>query len=161
MRFIPYILYLFLLALYLTILRDITYICGTQIDLAVLMAALVALYKSEMTTFWFAVCIAIISGTPLLDLLPWEMIILVIPALIVNQISARINLESLTSRLILVAGYLLIHQAVLTLIVAGNDFFILLYKSILPTMVYSLVIGWLIFQILDGRITWKKTKALF
>ena len=111
MRFIPYILYLFLLALYLTILRDITYICGAQIDLAVLMAALVALYKSEMTTFWFAVCIAIISGTPLLDLLPWEMIILVIPALIVNQISARINLESLTSRLILVAGYLLIHQA--------------------------------------------------
>ena len=161
MRLIPYILYLFLLAFHLTILRDITHIYGAYIDLAVLMVALVALYKSEMTAFWFALCVAIISGTLRLDLLPWEMIILIIPALIVNQISARINLESLTSRMILVAGFLLVHQGVLALIVSGGDFFLLLYKSILPTIIYSLIIGWFIFQILDGRITWKKTKTLF
>jgi len=161
MRIIPYILYLFLLAFHLTIFKQITSAYGGLIDLSVIMIALVALYRSETTTLWFAVCAAVIAGSPRLDMMPWELLMLVIPALVVNQISVRINLESITSRLIIVGGFLLVHQAFSALIISARDFFYLMYSSVLPTLIYSMIVAWIIFLFIDGRITWKKIKALF
>lgn len=161
MKVIPYILYLFLLAFHLVITRDITVIYGAEIDLAVLIITLIALYKSETTTLWFAVCAGIISGSIRLDLMPWEVLSLALPALAVHQIGTRINLESVTSRLILMAGFLLIHQSVITLVISSSDFLTLIYRTILPGAVYTLIIGGIAFQMLDGRITWKKIKSLF
>jgi len=161
MRIIPYILYLFLLAFHLTIVKDITVIYGAFIDFTVLMVALVALYKGESTALWFAVCVGIIAGSVRLSLMPWEMLLLVIPAFVINQISARINLESMTSRLMIVGLFLFLHQAVIELVVSTEGYLFLLYASVLPTTIYSLVVGWIIFQMLDGHITWKKVKTLF
>lgn len=161
MRIIPYIFYLFLLALHLILIKDITTIYGASIDLTVLMITLVALYKSETATLWFAFCAGIIAGSIRLDLMPWEMLSLVIPALSVNQIGTRINLESVTSRLILMAGFLLIHQSIVTLVISSSDFPTLIYKAILPGTIYTLIIGGIIFQTIDGRITWKRIKTLF
>ncbi|MEW5922751.1 MAG: hypothetical protein AB1746_02050 [Candidatus Zixiibacteriota bacterium] len=161
MKIIPYILYLFFLALHLIITKDIIVIYGAGIDMAVLIITLIALYKSETTTLWFAVCAGIILGSVRLDLMTWEILALVIPALIVHQVGTRINLESVTSRLILMAGFLLIHQSIIALVISGSDFLTLIYRTILPGAVYTLIIGGIAFQILDGRITWKKIKALF
>lgn len=161
MKIIPYILYLFLLAFHIIISRDITVIFGAQIDLAVLMITLIALYKRETTALWFAVCAGIISGSIRLDLMPWEVLSLTIPALAVHQIGTRINLESVTSRLILMAGFLLVHQSVITLVISGSDFLTLIYRTILPGTFYTLIIGGIAFQLLDRRITWKKIKVLF
>nr|MBN2278582.1 hypothetical protein [candidate division Zixibacteria bacterium] len=161
MRIIPYILYLFLLALHLTILADITSIYGAVIDLTALLVTMVALYKGETTTLWFALCAAIIAGTQRLDLMPWEMFALPAIGLAANHISSKLNLDSSLSRILILAAFLFIHGILMTLLISTSDFIYMFFRSIIPGTVYSLIIGWLFFQLKDGRITWQKAKALF
>lgn len=161
MRVVPYILYLYLLALHCTILSDITGIFGAIINLAVLMVTMVALYKTELVSFWFAISVGIVVGTLRLDLMPVEIFLFAGAALMVHQISVRINLESITSRLLILVGFLLIHDIVITLVISPGEFIFLFYRMILPSTLYSLIIGWLFFRFLDGHITWRKVKTLF
>jgi len=161
MKIIPYIIYLYILGLYYTILSDLTVIYGATVDLAALMVALVALYKSETAALWFAISVGIIVGSRRLDLMPWEMAILAVLALIVNQISARMNLESSISRLILLAVVFLIHQSVIAFLVSSDDLFFVMYRTILPGILFSLLIGWIFLQFRDVHATWRRFKALF
>ena len=161
MKVIPYILYLYILALHETILSDLLSIYGAAIDLAVLMVVLIALYKSELTTLWFAVCAAVIAGTVRPDMMTWQMLALVVPAMVVSRVSARVNLESLSSRLLILGGFLLIHESVISFLLSHDGPLFVIYRLILPSAVYSLLVGWIFFLIIDGRITWQKVKALF
>lgn len=161
MRVIPYILYLYLLAFHYTILSGVVAVWGVTVDLTALMVILVGLYKSETTALWFAVGAAVVSGTLRLDLMPWELFLLGSTALVVSRVSIKMNLESITSRLIILGGFLFIHQLAITLLTSPDDIVFMLYRSIVPCTLYSLIIGWFYFQFKDGRITWQKVKSLF
>ncbi len=165
MSVIPYILYLYLLGFHVTILSDLTSIFGVTIDLAALMVCLIAIYKSELTALWFAIAAAVIVGTwagaPNLANIPWEMLFLGGLALAVRHLSVRLNLDSTASKLLLLAGGLLFHRLALTLVISQADFFTLLYRYIIPSVLYTWCLGWLYFLYHDGRITWAKFKALF
>jgi len=161
MKLIPYILYLYLLALHMTILSEVTTLYSATIDMAALLVAMVAFYKSESTTVWFALAVGILAGTQRSDLMPWHMASLTVLGVIINQISTKINLESSTSRLLIMAGMILFHEVLITLVISTSDFFTMLYKFILPSTVYTILIGWLFFQFKDDHINWQKIKALF
>ncbi len=161
MKVIPYILYLSLLAFFYSILSGLTIICGASIDLAVILVMLIAIYKSELTALWFAVFAGIIAGTIRLDLMPWEILILAVAALVINQVSRRMNLESIISRMIILGGFALIHGVAINLIIYSDDIIFTFYRISLTSAVYTMVIGWLIIMCLDGRITLAKFKALF
>jgi hypothetical protein len=149
------------LAFHYSILSGITSIYGVRIDLVALIVALVALYKREMAVLWFSLSAAIVAGTSNLEIMYWEMILLAGSGLIINQISTRINLESMTSRVLILAGFLLIHNIFITFLISSADVLFQTYRVILPSTLYSLIIGWFILQIKDGKITWRKTKELF
>jgi hypothetical protein len=161
MKVIPYILYLYLLAFHETVLSDLIGVYGATVNLVVLMVVMVALYRNVSTALWFAACAAIIVGTPHPGLMTWQMLTLVTLSLVVSRISGRVNLESLSSRLLILGGFLLIHQGVISFLTSSDNPLFVIYRMILPTAVYSLVIGWIIFLMIDGRVTWRKVKALF
>ena len=161
MSIIPYIFYLYLLGFHVTILSDITSIFGVTIDLAALMVCLIAIYKNELSALWFAIAAAIVAGAMKLEIMPWEMLFLGALALAVRHLSVRLNLDSTASKLLLLAGGLLFHRLALTLAISPADFFTLLYRYIIPSVIYTWCLGWLYFLYRDGRITWAKFKALF
>jgi len=161
MKVIPYIIYLYILALHYTILTDLVSIYGSVIDLAVLMVVLVAIYKDEITSLWFAISVGIVAGSQRFELMPWEILILAGIALLINYISTRADLGAITTRLIILGGFLLIHKSVITLLSSNEAFAYMIYRYILPSTIYSLFPGWLFFLIIDGRITWRKIKAQF
>jgi len=161
MKFIPYILYLYLLGLHYVILSDITSIYGATIDLAALIVSLVALYKSELTALMFGLAAAIVIGAMNLSIMPWEMFLLGSISLVVHQCSFRLNLESVTSRLLLLGVIIFIHKGVIALVLAPSDILYLLLRTILTGTVYTLILGWLFFAYKDGRISWGRIKELF
>lgn len=161
MRIIPFILYLFLLAFHNSILSDMTSILGARIDLAVLIVALVALYKSEVVSLWFALMVGIIMGTLRLDLMPWEMLVLGASSLMTSQVRLRVNLDSMTTRMIILAALIFIHQVIISLIISASGILYASYKMILPAVIFTLIPGWLYFQFKDGNITWGKIRSLF
>ncbi|MBN2226874.1 MAG: hypothetical protein JW763_05880 [candidate division Zixibacteria bacterium] len=161
MRILPYLLYLYLLGLHLTILSDVTSIQGVRIDLAALLVILVALYKSDLVALWFALASGIVVGSLRLDLMPWEMFVLGVIAVAIHQSSRRMNLESLTSRLLLLGGFLLLHGLAISLVISTSDFGTMLIRQVIPGTVYTLLFGWLFLLWRDGCLTWEKIKALF
>jgi len=160
-RIIPYILYLYLLALHYVILSDMTSIYGATIDMAALIVSLVALYKSELTALLLGIAAAVVIGAMDLSLMPWEMFLLGSISLIVHQCSFRLNLESITSRLLLLGVILLVHKAAITLVMAPSDFLFLLLRSVITGTIYTLILGWLFFAYKDGHISWGRIKELF
>jgi len=161
MKIIPYILYLLLIALYITILSDLISIFGVGIDLIILLVVAVGLFKSETEAIWFGIAAGIISGSVRLDLMPWEVLIIGVTAAAVNQIGSRINLESLMSKILVLAGAVLFHGIIFSLVVSTDSFFFVLIRFIIPSMVYTVLLGLIFFLIKDGRITWANIKALF
>jgi cell shape-determining protein MreD len=161
MRIIPYIIYLFILAFHYTILSELVSIYGVTIDLAVLMVTFVAIYKDELTAFWFAIAVGIVAGTLRLDLMPWEILSLTGFAVLINYFSTRVNLSAITTRMIILILFLIIHKTLIMLFISSESFLFILYRYILPGAVYSLIPGWIFFLIKDDRLTWKEIKAQF
>jgi hypothetical protein len=161
MKIIPYILYLFLIAFYATIVADIISILGVTVDLLIIIVVMIAFYKSETEALWFGMAAGVVAGATHLNLMPWEISIVSLIALAVNQIGGRINLESAVSKIFVLGCCALVHGIVMTLSVSTEEFFFVLIRYILPGAVYTLVIGSIFFLVKDGYISWSKIKALF
>jgi hypothetical protein len=160
MKFIPYIFYLYVLAFYNTVLSDLFSIYGVNLDLPLLMVTIIALYRTETTALWFAIGVAVISAIQRLDMMPWEILALGGIAVVANQVSLRMNLESIASRLIVLAVFLLIHNVFITLVMSFDNFPFVLYRYILPGTIYTMFLGWLVFLFKDGLFSLRKVKAL-
>ncbi|MCK4573503.1 MAG: hypothetical protein KAU36_03985 [candidate division Zixibacteria bacterium] len=163
MRVIPFLLYLWLIALHEVFLGDITAVYGVSINLTVLMVLLVALYKSELVTVWFGFLAGLVgfAGLPQSGLLGWQALLLALIGMVAYHMRQRLNLESLFSRLMLVFGGVLVHNIMLLILNPSGGFFLLLLTKALPGTVYTLVIAWLFFLVKDRRLTLEKLKSNF
>lgn len=161
MKIIPYFLYLYLITFHMTILSDIISIYGVTVDLLILIVAMIGLYKSEAEAIWFGMAAGIIAAATRLDLMPWEVLVVVGIALAVRQVSTRINLESLASKALVLAGAVFFHQLIMTLLISTEESLFILLRYIIPGVAYTLIFGLIFFLIKDGRISWPKIKALF
>jgi len=161
MRIIPFILYLFLITFHVAILGDLTAILGIKFNMFVLMVTLVALYKGDGEAIWFGFFAGLVFGSQRLDLMPWEIVIATLTAIVVKEISTRINFESIASRVIIIGSCVLLHDILIILLISAREFFFLFTRYVLPGVVYTVILGWLFFMIKDGRITWQRVKALF
>ncbi len=161
MKIVPYILYLFLLALHMTLLSDFLSIQGFSINLAVLLVSLIAFYKEELVALWFGVFVGIVYGSVDPSIMPWQVLMLAVIALVVHQLSIGMNLDSITSRLIILVVAIFVHTIISSALISTDDFFYNIYRIILPSTLYTLVIGWLFFLIKDSHVTGKKIKSLF
>ncbi len=161
MRVLPYLLYLFLITFHSIILSDLISILGVRLNMLILIIGLIGLFKSETEAVWFGLSAGIIVGAARLDLMPWEVLVITVIAVAVKQVSSRINLESLASKVVVLACSVFLHEVIITLIISTEEFFFILIRYILPGTAYTVFIGLLFFLIKDGRISRKKIKALF
>jgi len=161
MKVLPYLLYLFLITFHSIILSDIISILGARLNLLVLIMVIIGLFKSETEAVWFGLSAGIIVGAARLDLMPWEVLIITIIAVAVKQVSSRINLESLASKVVVLASGVFLHEVIMALIISTEEFFFILVRYILPGTAYTVLIGLIYFLVKDGRISRQKIKALF
>ncbi len=160
-RLLPYLLYLWLVGMHQVFLSDITSIYGVRINLPVLVVLLVAIYKSEITALWFAVVVGAVAYAGLPQVMGWHALVLTAIALAVFHLRERINLESLSAKLLLVVGGIVLDN-IAVLVLSGSDgFFLLLLTKALPGVVYTALIAWLYFLFKEGRVTLSKLKAIF
>lgn len=161
MKVLPYLLYLFLITFHSIILSDIVSILGARLNLLVLIIVIIGLFKSETEAIWFGLSAGVIVGAARLDLMPWEVLVVTIIAVAVKQVSSRINLESLASKVVVLASGVFLHEVIMALIISTEEFFYILIRYILPGTAYTVFIGLIYFLAKDGRISRQKIKALF
>jgi len=161
MKVIPYIIYLFLLTFHDIILRELISVYGVTMDITILLVVLVALYKTEEEAIWFGFFAGMIAGASDIAIMPYEIVAVVVLAVASNQMAARINLESIASRVIILTSAVIVHRVIVTIMLSSTEFFYLFVRNIIPAAVYTMIIGLIFFMIKDGRITWQRIKALF
>ncbi len=161
MKIIPYLMYLFLISFHETILGDLTSVGGVAFDMTILIVVLTALYKGEMEALWFGFVAGLVAGAAAPDILPYRVILTVVLSVLANFLSNRINLESIVSRLVILAGMVLINRLVITSLTSTDEIFFVLFRFILPSVLYTSLWGLIFFAFKDGIITPQKVKALF
>ncbi len=163
-RLVPYILYLYLIACYRTLLTDALAIGDVQIYLTPLIVMLVALHKDYSTSLWFGFFAGIVYDAVDPSHMGIQMIVLSLMGIVTSHAKERFNLESLRSLVFLLSVGLLVFSIPHTLIYATsglNEFGRLFLWVALPGILYTACIGWLFFMIKTGRISFKSIKELF
>ncbi len=161
MRAIPYLLYLLLIALHQVVFKDVTGIVTASLNLTALLVLAVALYKTELVAMWFGFAAGLVMAAGAPSLVGWQAIFLGAIGLAAFHIKERLNLDSLTAKLLLVFGGVLAHN-ILTLILGGADgFLFLLWSAALAGAVYTTLIGLVFFLFKEGRVTYARIRELF
>ncbi len=161
MRVLPYLLYLLILACYQVILAPLIAIGGVAFDLAALLACGVALYKTEMTSLWFGFFAGLVVAVAQPDLLGWHAVGLALIAVAAFHLRDRLNVESLSARLLLVTGGALVHQLAIILIDPSLRALPLLWQLAIPAAVYTTVAAFIFFLVKDRYITIQRVRELF
>lgn len=160
-RLIPYLLYLFLIGFHQVVLRDAISIYGATVALPALIVIIVALYKQEMTAWWFGFAAGLVVGAANEQTLGWSALLMAVVGLTVWHVKLKLNLDSLWSKLLVLAGGVFLANLLGDLILRPSDFLYLLWASALPGTLYTVAVGWLYFLIREGVVTWKRVKEIF
>lgn len=163
-RVIPYILYLYLIACYRTLLVDPFSIAGVEIFFTPLIVMLVALHKDHITSLWFGFMAGVIFDAVDPTHMGVQIVVLATMGIITAHAKERFNLESLKSLVFLLTIGLIAYAIPYTLIYTTsgvNEFGRLFLRFALPGVVYTAFVGWLFFMIKTGRISFTKFKELF
>jgi rod shape-determining protein MreD len=164
MRVIPYLLYLLLIAFYRTMLGDFVAVGSARISLAALIVLLIALRKTTVTAIWFGAAAGIVWDTPDPHFLGVQTLFLSLIGYLASVAKERLNLESINSRLLLVAAGLAAYGLLNSVIYAQptqSGYFTTLVTIILPGIVYTIVAAWVYFLVESGRISWARIKSIF
>ncbi|MBU8933566.1 MAG: hypothetical protein KOO62_06130 [candidate division Zixibacteria bacterium] len=161
MRLIPYLVYLLLIACHQVILKDLTDIFGVGLSLTAFLVMAVAISKSELISMWFGFVagLVMLAGYP--DLMGGSAVITAMLGLAAFHACERLNLESLYSKLLLVLAGVVLHNALILLLMNWSEFFHLLIVSALPSAIYTTVLAWIYFLVLEGRLTFRKLRSVF
>ena len=160
-RYIPYLAYAVLIGFHDVILADLTSIAGIKINLAILVVAALALYKSEIESAWAGFFLGILSSSVRPELIGWNALVMAFIAVAVVRSRRKLNLESIMSRVSVITGAVLaftLYQAIL------EGFSLLLWRLVtyvVPVVIYTALVAWLFFLIKDGKVTMRKAREIF
>lgn len=160
-KYLPFVLYLWLIAFHEVILKDATSIFGVMINLPILVVLMVAVYKSEMTSVWFGFFVGLTAFAGSGFTLGYQVFIFCAFGYLGYHIRERMNLDSLYARLLLVVAGVFLHNLILMVMVAADNFIYEFITSVLPGALYTTIIAWLFFMVKEERITYKKFKSIF
>ena len=161
MRVIPFLLYLWLLAMHEVFLKDVTSIWGATINLGILIILLTAVYKSEITVLWVSFMVGLIGYTASGSVWGWHILLLVIIAAVAFQIKERMNLDSIRSKVLLVFGGTLVHNIIVLLLHLPRELSFMYAVDIVTGTLYTTLIGWLFFLVKERKVTGAKVKEIF
>jgi hypothetical protein len=159
MSFIPYILYLVLIAFHQVVFRDATSILGITINLPAIIILSVALNKSEFIACWFAFFGAIImcAGTPLV--MGMQALLLVILSLILCHVRERLNLDSMVTKLSLLMVGILLHNIFSIVINQSVEFVYQLWRFALPGTIYTGIAAYLLYGLSSSALFGRRSRG--
>lgn len=160
-RILPYLFYLWLVAMHQVFLGDVLAIFGVHLNLPVLLVLLVPLFKSEIASCWFGFLTGLVAMAGVSSVTGWNALTMAAIAFMAFHTKDKMNLESIYSKLILVFLGAVIYNAVNLVMVRGDGIFILLGAKALAGAVYTTLAAWLFFLVKEGRITFRKFRAIF
>lgn len=160
-KYLPYILYLWLIGIFQVVLKDMTSIYGVSINLPMLLVLMVAVYKSELAAIWFGLFVGLTAFAGSGFNLGYQVFIFCTFAFLAYHLKERLNLESLFARLLLVISGLLLHNLIMVLMETPDNFIINFFLYALPGAIYTTIIAWFFFMVKEERITYKKFKSIF
>jgi len=160
-RVVPFLIYLILIVFHQVIFRDLSSIYNVSFNLAGFFILCIALYKDEFVVLWFgfAAGIVVSAGDP--QQMGWFSLMFAFIGFIAFHVRGRLNLESMSAKLGLIAGGIFLCN-IGEIIINGSDNFIFqtVYTA-LPSTIYTSVVAWLFFLFKEKRITTEKFKSLF
>ncbi|UCE24211.1 MAG: rod shape-determining protein MreD [Candidatus Zixiibacteriota bacterium] len=160
-RVIPFLLYLWLVALHQVVLDEVISIYGVGVNLPVLLVLLVGLYKSELDTCWFAFFVGMVAFGGLTDMMGWHALVMAIIGYLAYHTRVKINLESRYSKLLLVFIGAAVHNTAVLVMGKSDGVFYLLGTQAITGALYTTVVAWVFFLFEEGKITFQKFKAIF
>ncbi len=160
-RVLPFILYLWLIALHQVIIRDGTAIFTAEINLPAFLVLAVAIYKSELVSAWFGFAAGLVTAAAEPSLLGWQALAMGIMGIAAFHFRERINVESLYAKLLLIVAGVFLHNLFSILVRGREGFFYLLLVSAFPGAVYTMIIAWVFFLFKEKKITFQKVRAIF
>jgi rod shape-determining protein MreD len=160
-RLIPYLLYLLLVGLYQVILKDVTQVYNAAINLPAVLVLAVAIYKSETSATWFGFLVGVVMAAGMQYRVGWHALILAALALAAFHFRQRLNLDSMYSRVLLITGGVLAHNVLSLAVDQPQAFIYQLWSNALLGAVYTALLVWVFFLFKDGKITFRKLKAIF
>ena len=158
-KYIPYLIYLWLIAMHQVFLSDVTSIFGAKINLAVLIVILIAMFKTEISALWFGFIVGIVGFVGMSEIT--HALIMALLGVIAFQLKERMNLESLFAKIMLILGGVLLHNIILLFIELNDGYIQALLTKAFPGAVYTIVIGWIFFLFKDEKLTLRKIKSIF
>ena len=160
-KYIPYLVYLWLLGMHQVFFKDLTSILGATINLTILIVLLLAIHKSEVVVIWFGFFAGLVSFAATSTMLGWHVLIITIIGLIACQIKNRLNLDSLYAKLLLVLGGVSVHNILTLALSQTDDFLWLILVKTIPGAIYTSIIAYLYFVVKEGKVTPQKIKSIF
>ena len=160
-RLIPFLLYLWLVGFYQVILGEVVSIYGVTINLPALIVLLVGLYKSELDSCWFGFLVGLVAYAGATDMLGWYAFVMALIGYFAYHARARINLDSIYSKLLLVLAGVFVHNVIVLIISKSDSVLVLLATKALTGALYTTIIAWVYFLVKDGKVTFQKFKAIF
>jgi hypothetical protein len=161
MRAIGYLLYLVLIAFHEVILRGATSIAGVSINLPAIIVFSVALHRSEAEAVWFAFAAAMVmsAGAPLS--MGFQVLSMVLISLAIYHAREQLNAEALVTQLVMLIAGILIHNSLELAFTRPSDFWYQMLRFSLTGTIYTGAVAYLIYTIILGRFSGRRSRALF
>lgn len=160
-RALPYLLYLILIALHQTLIGDLFSIWGADLAPGALAIMLVAIYKSQTVSVWFAASVAFLLATGDPPAAATSMVIAAALAVGAGYFKGRLNLESLAARLAVVFSGCLVLELVNAAFFSGAELLYVWGRFTLPSVIYTTLWGLLFFLFKDGFFSRERLGRLF
>ena len=160
-RYIPFVLYLLLIAMNEVIWRDFTALYMIAINVPAMLVVLVSIFKSELTAAWFGFLAGMVMSAGNPDGMGWQALLLATIGIAVFHVREKLNLESIYSKVLLMAGAVLLHNLFSILINDLNRILFLTWSYCLPSAIYTSLVAWLFFLFKEKKFTLENIKSVF
>jgi rod shape-determining protein MreD len=160
-RYLPFLIYLFVIAGHQTLTLELTSIFGATVNLAGIMVIMVAMFRSEMEALWFGFAAGLVVGTSQIPLMGWFAMSLALLGMVAYYIKESMNIESFYSRLVVLLIGLIVQNLFMALATNPEEFIHLAWSWALPSGIYSSLIAWMILLVRDGSLSPRSFRSIF
>ena len=160
-KYLPYLIYLVVIAAHQTLTSEATSIFGASINMAGIMVIMVSIFRTEMAAIWFGFVAGMVIGAGQVADMGWYSMSLSLLGMAAYQVKESMNIESLYSRLTVLLCGLIAQNIFMSLAINPGEFFHMTWSWAIPGAIYSSLVAWLILLIRDGSLSPRSFRSIF
>lgn len=161
MKYIPFAIYLILLAGYEVLLRELLSNYGIYFNFPAFIVLLLVLHKSEQTALWFGFAAGVVLSAGHPHLMGYQAASLAALGIAAWHVSRRLNLESVNTKLLLIFSGVLVHNIITVVFSTPVAYWISQWYSVFLGAIYTGLLAALFLLVQKGDLTMRRIKAIF